>query len=142
MKAYLAIPLFTAMTHLIGSAFLFAVVSGSTGFFASPLLAIFGWFFLIPEAFVVTAQWGLLTSARLSTCCRTWLLTVPAPTLLIAAFGPKELGDETNWACGYALGTVIAATCSLLAVRWAKFLTVPTEFDTNDVAHDAYGERS
>ena len=132
MKALLTVPLLTGMMHLIGSACLFGVVGGMTGFLGSPLLAFFGWFFLLPEALVVLAQIGLLTSARWRTYWRTWLITVPAPTLLMIVLGPKEIGDEAKWALGYGLGTVIAATCSLLAVRWARFSIAPIQ--TNDVA--------
>ena len=83
-------------------------------------MAFIGWFFLFPEALVVLTQFGLLSNARWSAYWRTWLLTVPAPTLLMVAFGPKEIGHEVKWALGYGLGTVIAATCSLLAVRWVR----------------------
>ncbi len=136
MKAFLTITLLTAMTHLIGSACLFGVVGGLTGFLGSPLLAFFGWFFLIPEALVVLTQFGLLNSARRLAYWRTWLLTVPASTLLMVTVGPKEIGDEVKWALGYGLGTMTAATCSLLAVRWAKFVPVCIESDTNGVVNN------
>src|SRR5512137_948365 len=57
LRSGTCICLITICVHLGGSAIFFGLVSGPLAIVFSPLLSIFGWFFIVPEFVGVGLQW-------------------------------------------------------------------------------------
>jgi hypothetical protein len=114
----------TVSVHLIGSAVLAGVVGGPFAVFACPLLAIFGWFFLIPELCAVWLQWTIYD--RVESHARQFCLMLCASIVVGALFmgivGPTEEGHAVRWTVAYALAGGASAAWSLVAIRWVKRL--------------------
>jgi hypothetical protein len=120
--AILWIPAITVSVHLLGSAILFGSVSGLGGLLASPLLSIFGWFFLPIEFVAVLLQWSLYGQARHS-AENFWVLlamSVVVGALFMGVCGPKEEGSVVYWTMSYMFAGGGAAAWSLVAIRLAK----------------------
>ena len=107
--------------HLLGSAILFGIVSGPFAIFASPLLSLFGWFFIIPEIIGVSLQWNLFDPMKSN---KEFLQLLFASVLVGATFmgllGPKEENSEFLWTVAYVCAGGAGAAWSLLGVRFFK----------------------
>ena len=119
MSRILVIILATLAAHLVGSAALFGVVSGPHAILASPLLSLFGWFFIPIEAMVVAAQSVLMHGSR-HRIARIWLMTVIPSVVVTAIIGPKVNGEFSQWAIAYAVSAMLATSTSLLIVATPK----------------------
>jgi len=109
--------------HLIGSAFLFGCVGGPMGFFASPLLSIFGWFFVIPEGIGLSIQWACYTPDPDGTWRRVFAgaaISALVGGAVAAILVPKEIGNQVPYWIGGFLGGAAAATFSFLFVHTVK----------------------
>ena len=113
MHPIFSVLLATIAAHFAGAAILFGIVSGPETIIVSPLLAVFGWFFLPLEAFVATAQWRLLHMHRPKPILSAWLASVPLSVFTMVVIGPKENGNYLLWAVAYGVGTAVAASLSL-----------------------------
>jgi hypothetical protein len=121
VRAGIRIVLITVSVHLLGSAILFGIISGPEAMLASPLLSIFGWFFLVPELLGVSCQWAIYEPSKGErNFWRILIISVSVATIVMAAVGPKEIGDEFRWTCAYVIATAVAVTWSMFAVRFAK----------------------
>lgn len=116
MHAIATVLIATAVAHFVGSAVLFGIVSGPYAVVISPLLALFGWFFVPLEAIAVSAQWMLRVRKTFASMVSLWLATVPASALMMATIGPSEHGNELLWRLAYAMATLTAASASLLVI--------------------------
>lgn len=115
-----AFPLVLLATHLAGSASLGLFALGIQGLLGFPLLAIFGWFFIIPEA----AALGVLWYAYEPSDRRRFVLGLITATLIgaaiMATIGIGEIGSELKWRLANGLaGATVAATAFVLA-HYAK----------------------
>jgi hypothetical protein len=113
-----AMVLATMALHLIGSAILFGIVSGPEAAIFSPILAVFGWFFIPLEAVVVAIQTALLSKPERRVFV-VWLLTVPISVVFMSWVGPKEEGKVVLWTVAYCMATLIASTSALAIVAIA-----------------------
>jgi hypothetical protein len=119
--AAVLILLITGSVHLVGSAVLFGVTSGVEGLLASPLLAIFGWFLVVPEFIGVTVQWIAYKPQRgWRSFWRVWLVSVGVACFGMALVGPKEAGNAFRWTEAYVVATAVSASWSLWWVALAK----------------------
>lgn len=119
--AAVLILLITGSVHLVGSAVLFGLTSGVEGLWASPLLAIFGWFFVVPEFIGVTVQWcAYRAQGGWRSFWRVWLVSVGVACLGMALIGPKESGNAFGWTEAYVAATAVSASWSMCWVALAK----------------------
>ncbi len=94
----------SACCLLVGAACLGAFMSGPWFIFAAPIVALFGWFYLLPIGIFVAVVWALYGSywaswrarAILMLCCAV----VGAGFMLV--FGAR--GPEPGWLRGYFVG--------------------------------------
>ncbi len=121
--AGISIYLITICVHLGGSAVFFGLVSGPLAILFSPLLSIFGWFFIVPEFVGVGLQW-LAYDAKKGP--RSFWTVMLVSVVLAGAFmgllGPKEQGSEGLWALAYVAAATSSAAASLVAIHFAKRL--------------------
>jgi hypothetical protein len=114
----------TVSVHLLGSAVLFGILGGPLFVLASPLLSVFGWFFLIPEFLAVSLQWSLYDPVQARTG-QFWLvmaLSILVGALLMGGLGPKEEGHVVHWTVAYLFAGGAAAAWSLTAILFVKRL--------------------
>jgi hypothetical protein len=101
--------------HLLGSAILFAYVSGPNAIFASPVLCLFGWFFLIPEIIGLALIWKFYEPYRNQDWKRTAKFTLVfciIGAFMAAPFVPKEENNEIEyWIAGLLAGFCAAGFC-------------------------------
>jgi hypothetical protein len=119
--AGVSICLITGCAHLIGSAVFFGLVSGPFAILFSPLLSIFGWFFVVPEFLGVGLLWLAFDPRKGPK--NFWM--VMAGSVLVAGasmalLGPKEEGHQRYWMLAYAVAAAVSAALSLVAIRCAK----------------------
>ncbi|NQT12763.1 MAG: hypothetical protein HQ582_08440 [Planctomycetes bacterium] len=120
--------LLTGSVHLLGSAVLFGMLGGPLGVLASPLLSLFGWFFVPVELLGVTVQYHLYDPHKNSRSF--WLmlfLSLSIACALMALIGPKEVGDALRWTCAYIVATAAAVTWSMFAIRAVKPVLLSAE---------------
>jgi hypothetical protein len=119
--AALLIVLVTGSVHFVGSAVLFGITSGPDGLSASPFLALFGWFFVLPELVGVTVQWVAYNPSRgARSFWRVMLVSVSIACLVMALLGPKEEGHALRWTAAYVAATAVAASWSMFLVAGGK----------------------
>jgi len=142
VRAVLLIVLITGSVHLVGSAILFGIISGPLAVLASPLLAVFGWFFVFPELVGVTIQWMAYHPSRgKRSFWRVFVVSVSTACLIMALIGPKEEGDGLRWTFAYVVATGAAASWSMLAIYLAKrFLVCEDDQRTNRLAFSSRRE--
>ena len=120
MKAIAAILVATLVAHIVGSAVLFGIISGVYGALFSPLLAVFGWFFLLPEAAGAGVQWLFYRPQERKHMIRFLALSAVIAAAIVAALGPKEEGSKLHWSVGYAIAAAAAAVASGFVIHFAK----------------------
>ncbi len=115
--------LITICVHFGGSAVFFGLLSGPSAILFSPLLSVFGWFFIVPEFIGVGLQWLAYDPRKGS---RNFWTVMVVSVVLAGAFmgllGPKEQGSEGHWALAYVAAATTSAAASLVAIRFAKRL--------------------
>ena len=99
--------------HLIGTAMFFAVVAGPGAIWLSPILAGFGWFFIVPELVVAGQQIRLLRTRPRVRLVTVWLLTVLPAAIVMTILGPKQDGASIRFAWAYFTATIVGATVML-----------------------------
>jgi hypothetical protein len=99
--------------HLTATATFFAIVAGPKAIWLSPILAGFGWFFIVPELVVANQQIRLLTTRPRVRLVTVWLLTVLPAAIVMTILGPKQDGASILFACAYFIATIVGATIML-----------------------------
>ena len=122
MKALAGILVGAGASHVIGSVVLSVVVNGVLGIIAAPLLAIFGWFMVVPEAIGVGVQWMAYKPLNKRRLVLFTLASCVAAAAVAAAIGPKEVGKESRWRLAYALAGCCGAAASAGVVHGMKSL--------------------
>lgn len=117
LKELGSIAVVTLLTHLVGSAILACVTGGPLMILATPFVAFFGWFMLIPEFAIVAIQWEMVKRQKYSTF-QSWLLTVLAVCVAFTCIAPKEQGNLNLWITGYALGSLVAFSTSFAMIYY------------------------
>ena len=109
--------------HFIGSAILFGYVSGPDFILAAPVLSIFGWFFLFPEAFGILLLWRFYKpysrQSRLSPV-KYALISGLIGALFAASFIPKEENNEISFWIGGALAGYGATIFAFIYIHQIK----------------------
>lgn len=105
--------------HLVGTAMFFAIVAGPEAIWLSPILAGFGWFFIVPELVVASQQIRLLTTQPRVRLVTVWLLTVLPAAVAMTILGPKAPGASIRFACAYFAATIVGATVMLTFANFA-----------------------
>lgn len=132
----LLILLITGSVHFVGSAVLFGVTSGIGGLLASPLLAIFGWFFVVPEFIGVTVQWiAYKPQSGWRSFWRVWLVSTGLACLGMALTGPKEGGNAFGWTEAYVAATAVSASWSMGCVALAKGFAMANTNDAEKISN-------
>ncbi len=126
MHVILTVCIATTAAHLVGTAVLFGIISGPHAILASPLLSMFGWFFVPLEMLLFATQWTLLADGRLKCLFTAWLVTVPCSAVLMAIIGPKVEGEYFRWSLAYAIATIVAASLGLVIVAASKSICTAT----------------
>ena len=109
--------------HILGTAVLFGYISGSKAILASPLLAIFGWFFIIPEIIGVSIQWSIYqphhndSQSRFS---KFFFLSAIVGGLIVGALTPKEDGSWSKYFTAGLLAGATAASFSFTCIHFIK----------------------
>lgn len=115
-----AFPIVLLATHLAGSASLGFFTLGIQGLLGFPVLAIFGWFFIIPEA----AALGVLWHAYEPSDRRRFFFGLTVVTLvgaaIMATIGIGEIGSELKWRIANALAGATAAATAFVLAHYAK----------------------
>ena len=110
----------SACCLLTGSACLGAFMSGPAFIFAAPIVALFGWFYIVPIFVFVTIVWALYGSHWASCPHRVVLMlccaAVGSGFMLI--FGAR--GPEPGWLRGYGVGGFIAGALGAYLVTVMK----------------------
>jgi len=120
--------LLTGSVHLLGSAVLFGVIGGPVGVLASPLLSLFGWFFVPVELLGVTVQYHLCDPRKgARSFWLVLLLSVSIACALMALVGPKEEGSVLRWTGAYVVATGAAVTWSMFVIRAVKPVLLSAE---------------
>lgn len=121
MKALLGIGLLP-ITHLIGAAIFFGCVSGPMAVLAAPLLGLFGWFCIVPEAIGLAAIFGVYRPKK----DQEWWLTLLHGLmwaliggLVLAALVPKEQNNEMRY---YIAGFLAGAGAAAVAFAGVHFI--------------------
>jgi hypothetical protein len=115
MLAPLIILAVSVQSLLVGAAVLGFVTSGPLGLLPAPIMAIFGWFYLPPIAFLVTVSW---------LCVRpSWTTGTPRMLLLLASslvggvsmwfMGLKQEGQELRWTLGFVTGGAVSGAVAV-----------------------------
>ncbi|MBE7504419.1 MAG: hypothetical protein HS113_29835 [Verrucomicrobiales bacterium] len=106
---------------LLGAAGLAAVMEGPSGVLAAPLVALFGWFFIVPIFLLVSLMWliygrWMLTTSRSVIFVLGGALIGAGVMFLVARSGMR--GPEPDWLDGYLLGGSVAGgvACLMIAV--------------------------
>ncbi len=111
---------------LVGTAGLAGFMGGPEDVLAAPLLAVFGWFFIVPIFVVMSLMWALYTQ-RLSTVPLRILFVTSGCLIgagfmyLVALSGMR--GPEPSWLYGYLLGGGLGGgvSCFLITVLKRHF---------------------
>jgi hypothetical protein len=102
---------------LVGAAVLFGVVSGPLAVLAAPVLAVFGWFYLLPVVVCVTVLWAM-NRPRTTWSYHSWLFVAAGALgggLLMLAIGVR--GPEPIWLIGYLTGGCVGGgVCAAMVV--------------------------
>lgn len=102
---------------LIGAATLFGIVSGPLAILASPVLALFGWFYMFPILLGVGLLWAVYQPKR-HPAFKAWLLVAISSVgaaLLMMIIGVR--GPEPIWPTAYAVGGLVAGgACGTMIV--------------------------
>ncbi len=106
----------------MGSLILSGVLAGPTGFFAAPVMAFFGWPFLIPESVWATIQWYAYSPRQTPRRIVFLAISAALAAIIVSLIGPKEQGSELRWAIGYAVGAGAAAIVSGLVVQFFRHI--------------------
>jgi hypothetical protein len=123
LRVGIFIGLITICVHVAGSAVFFGIVGGPLAILFSPLLSIFGWFFIVPEFIGVSLQWLTYDAAKgPRNFWAVMLVSVVVASVFMGLLGPKEQGIEDYWAMAYVAAATTSAITSLLAIRTAKKL--------------------
>jgi hypothetical protein len=101
--------------HLFGSAILFVYLSGPIAIFATPILCLFGWFFIIPETIGIALIWKFYNPNK----NQNWIQIAKYAIIfciigafMAAPFVPKEDNNEIEyWIGGLLAGFGAAGFC-------------------------------
>jgi hypothetical protein len=115
--AILKIALISFVGLLVGAAVLFGVVGGPWAVLASPVLAIFGWFYIFPILVCVGLLWAFY-QPKWRRSFAAWLFVATGSagaSLLMVVIGVR--GPEPFWLIAYIVGGLVAgAVCGTLVV--------------------------
>ena len=106
---------------LVGAAVLFGIVSGPLAVLASPLLTVFGWFYIFPILLGVGLLWAVYQPKQHRPLIG-WLLVAASSagaSLLMMAIGGR--GPEPIWLVAYAVGGLVGGcACGTMVVLLKK----------------------
>ncbi len=98
--------------HVLGTAVMFGCISGFQAILATPLLSLFGWFFVLPELIGVGLQWFFYDYYPKPTKMKVFAFALLSALIgggVVAIFTPKEQGNELEfWIAGFLAGAVAA----------------------------------
>ena len=92
---------------LLGATVFGVVTSGPIGIFAGPVLAIFGWFYLIPIGIFVSVAMVIARRSLFQNNAGMCLFVAGGGmigSLFMAAFGVKEIGNVALYTVAYSIG--------------------------------------
>jgi hypothetical protein len=120
MPTLFAILMISGGALLLGATILGAFVNGVWGAVGAPLLALFGWFYMVPIIAFVSAFW-FLTSFRpaLSVGAPRILLTIGAAIIggaFMSFFGVKEQGRIFHDTVAYVTGGAVSGAAAVWCV--------------------------
>ena len=124
--------------HILGSAILTGYILGPATILGAPIVGIFGWFFVFPEAIGVILQWALYDpypKPKLPAIIGYAALSAIVGGLIVGTLIPKEVGNEQHFFTAGALAGAGAAVFSFLCVHFIKMrasATLPIEQNTSD----------
>ena len=122
-----AFPLVLLATHLAGSASLGLFALGIQGLLGFPILALFGWFFIIPEATALGVLWYAYEPSDRR---RFFLGLITVATLIgaaiMATIGIGEIGSELKWRIANGLAGATAAATAFLLTHYVKAASLRT----------------
>lgn len=120
--------------HLVGSAALFGYVSGPKAILASPMLSIFGWYFIPFETIALGVIWLLYKPHHKQKHSETIKSALVASLIFgvsVAPFIPKEENNEfTFWVAGL-LGGLCAGLFAFTCVHQIKKNRIETYTHAN-----------
>ena len=106
---------------LVGAGCLAGVMSGPAYVLAAPIVALFGWFFIVPIFILVSVMWALYSPRMVAVPWRIIFITSGCLTgcgvmFLVALSGMR--GPEPGWLYGYLIGGSLAGavSCYLITV--------------------------
>jgi len=106
---------------LVGAAVLFGIVCGPLAVFASPFLAIFGWFYIFPIVLCVGLIWAVYQPQRNRPYEARLVVAASCvgASILMMAIGVR--GHEPIWLLAYSIGGLVAGgTCGTMVVLLKK----------------------
>ncbi len=109
--------------HLIGSAILFSYISGPSAILAAPILSVFGWFLIFPEAIGLGLIWFLYKPNSKPGWVRKiyfGLLFGVIGALTAAFLVPKEQNNELDYWIASLLAGSGAAVFSFVCIHIIK----------------------
>jgi len=109
--------------HLLGTAILFGYISGAKAILATPLLALFGWFFVIPEMIGTGLQWAIYEPCHKPSklrFLRYFFLSAVIGGLIVGFLTPKEAGSWSMYFTAGLLAGASAAAFSFTCIHLIK----------------------
>jgi hypothetical protein len=115
---------------LLGATILGIFTLGPIGLFSGPLLAIFGWFYLVPIAVLVSIASAIVERPffqRGAGACLFVLSGALVGAVFVAVFGTKEVGSVARWTVAYAVGGGVSGGTVSGLIVWLRRLPRPDD---------------
>jgi hypothetical protein len=123
MSAGLKILLIALVSFFLGCAAFVGVVSGPLAILASPLFAVFGWFYFPMVLLAAAVLWAIYSPTIASIHYSIIFIAISSifGAVLMALIGSCEQGATSTWTGAYiAAGAAVGFVSSLLVTQVAK----------------------
>jgi hypothetical protein len=115
---------------LLGATILGIFTDGPMGLVSGPLLAIFGWFYLLPIAVLVSVASAIVERPFFQRGVGARLFVLSGAligAILMAFIGVKEVGSVARWTIAYAVGGGVSGGTVSSLIVWLQRLPRPGE---------------
>lgn len=113
---------------VLGATVLCIVISGPLGIFVGPVFAIFGWFYLLPIAVLVSLALAVVEYPFFQRGFGVYFFMLSGALTgagFMAAFGVKEQGSELHWMIADAAGGGVSGGAVASLIVWLRRLPEP-----------------
>jgi hypothetical protein len=113
---------------ILGATVLGIFISGPIGVFAGPVLAIFGWFYFVPIAILVSIALAVVEHPLFHRGAGSCLFVLSGASIgaaLMAMFGVKEQGSVVLWTIAEVVGGGVSGGTVAGLIIWLRRFPKP-----------------